>query len=301
MEDIEQIRERRDNIEAIEPIVTSMRTISAGSWRQALQRREASTSFAEYLRWVLSSTVHLVPQRSLQALGVRQGTEPPRRPLLVVISSQRGLCGAYNDLVARGADQLITSQAVQSDEVQVGALGGRGAAYLRRLGRQISLEWPLPTSRVATMDLVNQVASDLREEMSEGTTDAVYILYSPYRAGTLSPVVSERWLPVDESILPRTAAEGPEIIIEGDPVALFQRALTEWTTARLYRMIIEAAAGEQAARYRAMDTASSNLARVIEELTLQYHSARQHAITMEMLDLAAGAEGTRGQTQVSDI
>jgi len=301
MEDIEQIRERRDNIEAIEPIVTSMRTISAGSWRQALQRREASTGFGDYLRWVLSSTIHLVPQRALQSLGVRQGTEPPRRPLLVVISSQRGLCGAYNDLVARGADQLITSQAVQSDEVQVGALGGRGAAYLRRMGRQINLQWPLPTSRVATMELVNQVASDLREEMSEGTADAVYMLYSPYRAGTLAPVVSERWLPVNESILPRTAAEGPEIIIEGDPITLFQRTLTEWTTARLYRMVIEAAASEQAARYRAMDTASSNLARVIEELTLQYHSARQHAITMEMLDLAAGAEGTRGQTQISDI
>lgn len=300
MEDIEQIRERRDNIEAIEPIVTSMRTISAGSWRQALQRREASTGFTDYMRWVLSSTIDLIPQRSLQALGVRQGTEPPRRPLLVVVSSQRGLCGAYNDLVARGADQLITSQAVQSDEVQVGALGGRGAAYLRRMGRQISLEWPLPTSRVATMELVNQVASDLREEMSEGTTDAVYILYSPYRAGTLAPIVSEQWLPIDESILPRTS-EGPEIIIEGDPISLFERALTEWTTARLYRMVIEAAASEQAARYRAMDTASSNLARVIEELTLQYHSARQHAITMEMLDLAAGAEGTRGQTQDSDI
>ncbi len=301
MEDIEQIRERRDNIEAIEPIVTSMRTISAGGWRQALQRREVSTGFSDYLRWVLSSTIHLIPQPSLRSLGVHQGTEPPRRPLLVVISSQRGLCGAYNDLVARGADQLITSQAVQSDEVHVGALGARGAAYLRRLGRQISLEWPLPTSRVATMELVNQIATELREEMSEGTADAVYMLYSPYRGGTLAPVVSERWLPVDESILPGTAAEGPEIIIEGDPVTLFQRALTEWTTARLYRMIIEAAASEQAARYRAMDTASSNLARVIEELTLQYHSARQHAITMEMLDLAAGAEASRGQTQVSDM
>jgi F-type H+-transporting ATPase subunit gamma len=300
MQDIEEIRERRDNVEAIEPIVTSMRTVSAGGWRQALQRRDASVAFCVYAEWVLSVTAPYVPARTLERLGIRHQLQPARRPVLLVISSQRGLCGAYNDVVARGADQLITSQAVQSDQVLIAALGSRAAALLRRLGRQIDIEWALPTSRVVTMDLVNTIASELREEISEGNADAVYVIYSPYRTGAIAPPVAERWLPVDRSMLPVVPVDRPEVTIEGDAGVLFERALSEWTNARLYQMAIDAAASEQAARYRAMDMASTNLARIIEELTLQYHTARQHAITMEMLDLAAGAEGTRGRAVDSD-
>ena len=96
-------------------------------------------------------------------------------------SSQRGLCGAYNDLVARGADQLITSQPCRATRCRWALWAGAGCLP-PPYGQADQPGVAAPTSRVATMELVNQVASDLREEMSEGTTDAVYILYSPYRA-----------------------------------------------------------------------------------------------------------------------
>ncbi|MHB1319162.1 MAG: F0F1 ATP synthase subunit gamma [Anaerolineae bacterium] len=300
MQDIEEIRERRDNVEAIEPIVTSMRTVSAGSWRQALQRREASATFCRYLEWVLTVSAPNVPERAVQRLGIRRDIQPANRPLLLVISSQRGLCGAYNDVVARGADQLITSQSLQSEEVLVAALGSRAAAQLRRMGRQIDSEWALPTSRVATTQLVNMIASELRDQITEGAVDAVYVIYSPYRSGAIAPPVAERWLPVDWSMLPRVPEDRPEVTFEGDAEGLYERALRAWTNARLYRLVVDSAASEHAARFRAMDMASSNLARIIEELTLQYHTARQHAITMEMLDLAAGTEGSRVHTVTSE-
>ena len=110
-------------------------------------------------------TAPYVPSRALERFGLHQSIQPARRPLLLVISSQRGLCGAYNDVVARGADQLITSQSLQSNEVLVAALGSRAAALLRRTGRQIDVEWPLPTSRVATMELVRSVATELRDQV----------------------------------------------------------------------------------------------------------------------------------------
>ncbi|MGI6367525.1 MAG: F0F1 ATP synthase subunit gamma [Anaerolineae bacterium] len=301
MEDIEQIRERRDNIEAISPIVTSMRTISAGSWRQALQRREASTRFSDYMQWALAGAMGRLSADQLKKLGIPDRPVPPRRPLLLVVSSQRGLCGAYNDLVVRGADELITGHLVQSEDVLVASLGSRGTSLLRQLGRRVDIDWPLPASRVASMELVAAIARELYDVLEDGTADAVYVLYSPYRAGALAPVISERWLPIDTSLLPPASQDPSAVIIEGDAVSLVRQALHEWATARLYRMIIDAAASEQAARYRAMDTASGNLARLIEELTLQYHSARQHAITMEMLDLAAGAEGSRSGVERSEL
>jgi len=151
------------------------------------------------------------------------------------------------------------------------------------------------------MPLVASMSADLRDELDDGRCDAIYVVYSPYRADSVSPPVAERWLPVDLSMLPRPPSEPSQVFYEGDPEILLQRAIDGWAIGRLYRMVMEAAASEQAARYRAMETASGNLKRMTEELTLQYHSARQHAITMEMLDLASGVEGSRPtQEEVED-
>ena len=129
----------------------------------------------------------------LKKLGIPDRPVPPRRPLLLVVSSQRGLCGAYNDLVVRGADELITGHLVQSEDVLVASLGSRGTSLLRQLGRRVDIDWPLPASRVASMELVAAIARELYDVLEDGTADAVYVLYSPYRAGALAPVSGGLW------------------------------------------------------------------------------------------------------------
>ncbi len=295
MEDIERISERLDNIQSVEPIITSLRTIAAGGWRQALRRREGSEGYSRYLGEVMTATLPHISRRELEKLHLdTETTSPPRRALMLVIASQRGLAGAYNELVFRGGEQILDRQRMQSEEVLLATLGARATSAFRRAGLEPYISWDLPVTRVAPLELVRGLGQEMRSILAEDRADAIYLVYSPYRAAVTESPIAERWLPVDRSMLPGEAASWPEPFVETEPRRLFRRAIEEWALSRLYRIVMEAAASEQAARYRAMDAASSNLERIIGELTLEYHTARQHAITMEMLDLAAGAGSLSG-------
>lgn len=287
MEDIERIRERLENIQSVEPIITSLRTIAAGGWRLAQRRLQATSNYVESLTDILGTLVPLVTEEDLGQARVVRGASP-RRPLMLVIASERGLCGSFNEMVTRGAERLITQQQVRSDQVHVATLGARATAFFRARGHPLLFSRELPITRVASLGLVRDLADELVDLVSAGEVDAIYTVHMPYRAGAMPDPVSRLWLPVDAAALPQAAAEWPQPVIESDPRLLFLRAIQEWMLASLFQVVMESAASEQSARFRAMDNASSNLTRLIEELTLGYHSARQHAITMEMLDLVAG-------------
>jgi F-type H+-transporting ATPase subunit gamma len=294
MEDIERIKERLDNIESVEPIITSLRTIAAGGWRLSMRRLGGCREYVEALSHVVAMLFLSMPNGVLQGSHLYRQAPPPRRALMLVIASERGLCGAFNDTVLIGADRLIAQQQLQSNEVLIATLGSRAERHFRRQGRTPHLAIPLPVTRVADFALVREVGETLIEHLQSGQVDAVYVIHASYKPATPEPPVSHRWLPVDAAMLPLHAAAWPEPVIETDRQALFQRTAREWTFAQLYLYALESAAAEQSARFRAMDAASANLKRIIGELTLSYHTARQHAITMEMLDLTAGSGILRG-------
>lgn len=294
MEDIERIRERLENIKSVEPIITSLRTIAAGGWRLALRRRRATSEYLDNLRGVLAVLLPRVPRRWLMRAHVAMDRVIPQRPAMLVIASERGLCGAFNDIVLEGAERLIAQQQLRSEQVLVATLGSRAESFFRRRGRHLLLTQPLPVTRVATFEMVCDLARTLLHSLAGGEVDAIQVIHSPYKAATVLPPVAHQWLPIDASALPRESAGWPRPIIETDRDVLFERAIEEWTFAQLFRFVMESAASEQSARFRAMDAASSNLGRIVDELTLSYHTARQHAITMEMLDLVAGSGILRG-------
>ena len=289
MEDIERIREHLENIQNIEPIITSLRTISAGGWRLATRRLEATAQYVEHLSEILATLLPDVPDRWLAQTQVLRQPTAPRKAGMLVIASERGLCGAFNDIVLEGAERLIAQQQLQSEEVRIMTLGSRAEAHFRAQGRDLFFAEPLPVTRVAPFDLVRELGQELAGLLDKGEFDAVYVIHSPYKPNEIAPPVAERWLPLDASILPSRTAGWPPPIFETDKRALFQRIIEEWILVRLFYLVMDSAASEQSARYRAMEAASSNLTRIIDELTLSYHTARQHAITMQMLDLVAGS------------
>lgn len=294
MEDIERIKERLDNIRGVEPIITSLRTIAAGGWRLALRRLGATRQYVEHLREVLSVVVPLVGPAELERNHVVARPAAPRRPAVLVMASERGLCGAFNDIVLEGAERLVAQQQLQAEEVQLITLGARAGNYFRARGRPLLMAESLPVTRVASLTLVQRLAASLMDLLDRGEVDAIQVVFSPYEGAATSPPVMRRWLPVDAAALPNASVAWPQPIIETEPSVLFQSTMQTWAVAQLYQMVMESAASEQSARFRAMDSASTNLAQVIDELTLAYHTARQHAITMEMLDLVAGAGILRG-------
>jgi len=294
VEDIERIKERLDNIRGVEPIITSLRTISAGGWRLALRRLAATHQYVEHLREVLAVLVPHVGEEELWRSHVAVRSTSARRPAVLVMASERGLCGAFNDIVLEGAERLIAQQQLQAEEVLLITLGARATDYFRSRGRHLLMAESLPVTRVAPLELVQELASNLTDLLDRDEVDTIQVIYSPYQGTSTAPPVLRRWLPVDAASLPNASVTWPQPIIETEPSVLFQGAIQAWALAQLFEMVMESAASEQSARFRAMDSASTNLTKVIDELTLAYHSARQHAITMEMLDLVAGAGILRG-------
>lgn len=297
MEDTERVKQQLKNLQGVEPILSSMRTIAAGSWRAALARLRVARRYVEHLEQTLGGLLDDETQARLERSPLVQRLSRQGRVGMLVVASERGLCGAYNDVVLEGAERLIAQQRLRSQDVVLMTLGARADSYFRRRGYQTALAEPLPVTRVPGSDRLRTLSDTLLQLRQEQGLDALYVLHAPYQTGSLVPPVAARWLPADVSAL-RAQVPWPTPISETERRPLFERALGEWIHARFYQLIIEAAASEQAARFRAMDAASSNLARQIEELTQSYHTARQHAITMQMLDLVAGSgildQRTRG-------
>ncbi|MEA3408406.1 MAG: FoF1 ATP synthase subunit gamma [Chloroflexota bacterium] len=289
MEDIKGLGERLDNIESVRPIVGSLHTIATGGWRVALSRMRASSRYVEILEDVLAVLLPRVPSRALERAHVSLQAVESQRPLLLVLASEGGLCGAFNELVLSGAEKMINERRVEVEEVRIATFGRRAEVYLRSRGYELFAAYPSSIAAVPSFQKVQKIGKGILRSFEEGTIDAIEVIYSPYRTGMTTEPVARRWLPLERSALPTTTAEWPPAIIETDGQALFQRAMREWVFCRLYQTFMESAASEQSARFRAMDNAQDNLERMIEELTQRYHAARQHAITMEMLDLIAGS------------
>ena len=288
MEDIERIKERLDNIRSVEPIITSLRTISAGAWRQALRRREATGMYLENLSATLGGLLSGVSAELIHNKGVVDSLSSPQRVIMLVIASERGLCGAFNDVILDGALNLLQQQRMVSDQVQVITIGER-ARLCVSTHYELLDHISLPMTRVVPFSAVRDLALDLQNQVFSGQVDAVYTISTDYASTEVLPPKARVWLPVERDTLDVSSEAWPPPIVEGDRQRLVAHTLEEVALLRLYRAFIESAAAEQAARFRAMEAASTNLVRLIEELTLTYHTARQQAITTEMIELATSA------------
>ncbi|MBN1402738.1 MAG: F0F1 ATP synthase subunit gamma, partial [Anaerolineae bacterium] len=225
---------------------------------------------------------------------IRRESQAFRTALVLVIASERGLCGGYNDTALEGAERLIAQQQLQSEQVFVATLGAQASVHFERAGRELYTSYAMPVTRVPSAELIREIAESLLAPFYQGEMDAIFVIHVPYRLGLTMPPVLQRWVPVEPSMLPGRSTQWPPPILETKAETLFELTMHEWIYSRFYQFVMAASASEQSARYRAMENASSNIQRIISELTLSYHSARQHAITMEMLDLVAASGMLRG-------
>lgn len=289
MEDIERIKDRLENIRGIEPIISSLRTIAAGSWTSALRRLQGCREFSENLLEVIADVWSLAPPSLTKQLHFYSDPPPLNSVLLLVIASERGLCGAFNETVLKGADAIVAQQRLRTEQVSIATLGARATAHYEQRGAPLARSFALPVTRLPTFAQVREIGAELEEMLDTGEIDAIDVVYAPYSPGETTPPLAARWLPISTQELPARIDHWPQPVIETDPAILFERSARQWSAVRLYQLVTESAASEHAARYRSMDAATTNITNMIEELTQSYHTARQHAITMEMLDLVAGS------------
>ena len=213
--------------------------------------------------------------------------EFPQKNLLVVCSSDKGLCGGVNTILARMTRQLIASMDAQGKEAHIFVLGDKGRSALRRVYGDRFVGSATERVMPYSFDLASKIAADTME----GDYDAVHILYNEFKSAisyipsitTITPKMD----PADEFFAPY------EVEPENDPETLL--SFHEYTLAtKMYYAMLENATSEQSSRMSAMENASKNAGEMIEKFTLQYNRARQARITTELIEIISGASALEG-------
>ncbi len=286
MASLKSIRKRIGSVKSTQQITKAMKMVAAAKLRRAQEAATEARPYAEKLGALLQTVAARVGPESHPLLAQR---EPEGHIDLVVVTSDRGLCGGYNANLLRRAEVFLAQHA--SAQVRLTLVGRKGHDFYRRRPVDIQ-EHHINLAAGPDHDLAVRIALRVARDFAAGETDAVYLLYSRFQSA-LSQV------PTVERLLPVTTPDGEqpgmaEYIYEPDAATLLDRLLVQYITTLVHRAFLEAVASEHAARMTAMDSATSNASDMIDRLTLAMNRARQAAITKELMEIVSGAESLKG-------
>jgi F-type H+-transporting ATPase subunit gamma len=286
MPTLKVIRKRISSVRNTQKITKAMKMVSAAKLRRAQEAAVAARPYAQKLTELLRGVSSTLGDESHPLL---RPVESPTRIGLVLITSDRGLCGAYNSALLRQAAAFLREHAGR--EVSLTVIGRKGVEYFRR--RSVAMADRHVQVGGASIALAREVAAKVSREFAEGRIDRVEVIYSAFRSALSQVPTLETLLPV--RVEGETGGPPPvEYLIEPDPVSLLDRLLPQFVELKIYRALLEATASEHGARMTAMDSATSNAAKMIFSLTLAMNRARQAAITKELMEIVSGAEALKG-------
>jgi F-type H+-transporting ATPase subunit gamma len=281
MPNIRDIRRRIRSAKNIQQITRAMKFVSAARLRKAQERIIAARPYAKQMFAVINSLATRVPEQShpLLARGGKEKIE------LVVITADRGLCGAYNTNIIRKATEFLAEHS--SRQVELNILGKRGRDFFRRRSFAIRHEAVNILQKPSFADAA-AIAKDLIGEFVKGEKDQVWLVYNEFKSVISQKVVVEPLLPIQRLENPDDAGR-LEYLYDEPPAKIFANLLPRHVEAQVYRALLEAAASEQGARMAAMEAATNNAAEMIEGLTLYANKVRQAGITKELIEVVSGA------------
>jgi F-type H+-transporting ATPase subunit gamma len=265
-------------------ITKAMEMVAASKMRRAQERMVASRPYAEKIREVLAHVAQAHPEYAHPFLQER----PIKRVGFLLVSSDRGLCGALNVNVLRIIVQQMHELEDKGVEVRVAAIGNKGVGFLRRHGAQLSAELTGLGDRPGLADMVGPIRV-MTEAYRNGEIDALYLVSSRFVNTMLQRASLEQVLPVKKPEQRTVVAERWDYIYEPEARPVLDHLLQRYVESIIYQAVVEHLACEQSARMVAMKNASDNAKRLVGELQLAYNKARQAAITQEIAEISAGA------------
>lgn len=256
-----------------------MKMVAAAKLRRAQDRIMAARPYSAALLEVLSSVASRVEVVDHPLLAERE----EKRVLLIVVTGDKGLAGAFNANVIKRSQRAIAEQGWP--DVQLLLLGRKGADFYRR--RNIPIRHTETNIfQALSLENANAISSMMIDDYVSGKIDAVYVVYNEFKSVIQQNLRLERILPFH-----RLKDDTPSVdyIYEPGPTEILQELLPKHVEFQLYRVLLESAAAEHGARMTAMDAASKNAADMIESLTLKYNRMRQASITTEIIEIVSGA------------
>ncbi|HEY7220231.1 MAG TPA: ATP synthase F1 subunit gamma [Candidatus Binatia bacterium] len=288
MATLKAIRKRISSVRNTQQITKAMKMVSAAKLRRAQDAAVAARPYAEKMTELLKNVAARVSSEAHPLLQARE----EKKILLVLFTSDRGLCGGYNANLIRAAEAFIRRNAGEK-EVEVTLIGRKGADHFRRR-RAAIVDRYIGILATPADELAAEIAQKLVARFVTGETDAVYILYSQFRSALSQVPTLEKLLPVALTETKESQTEPlTEYLYEPGIQQLLASLLPRITDVAMQRALLEATASEHGARMTAMDSATSNAAKMIGSLTLQMNRARQASITRELMEIVGTAEALK--------
>jgi F-type H+-transporting ATPase subunit gamma len=288
MATLKAIRKRISSVRNTQQITKAMKMVSAAKLRRAQDAAVAARPYAEKMTELLKNVATRVSREAHPLLKPRE----EKKILLVLFTSDRGLCGGYNANLIRAAEAFIRQHGANK-EIELALVGRKGSDYFRRR-RSAIVDRYIGFLATPADELAAEIGQKLIARFVNGETDAVYILYSRFRSALSQVPTLEKLLPITVAETSEAEAEQlTEYLYEPGVEQLLASLLPRITDVAIQRALLEAIASEHGARMTAMDSATSNASKMIGSLTLQMNRARQASITRELMEIVGTAEALK--------
>lgn len=293
------IVKRRKAVRNIRKITKTMQMIATAKFQKSLKRAIGTRPYTNKIRELVGELAATVGDIEHPLLRRPHGSDTTHRVALVVITSSRGLAGAYNGNVLRAATAFITSQEEAGNKIDLHVAGKKGVSYFQFKRRPITQR--LESSDAPRFADVQRVADQLMDQFTSGQIDGVSVAYMRFvSAGVQKPEVMAL-LPLAsiEAATKPTGKEPPRQLpvyeFSPDPKSLMDELLPRTVRSALFQAFLDATTSEQVSRMVAMKSATDNADKMVKSLTMRYNRARQSQITTELSEIMGGVEAMKAQ------
>jgi len=278
----QDIKRRIKSIGNTMQLTRAMKMVSSAKLRRAQRRILAARPYSDRTLAILRS----VASRANPELNPLLQTHGTERVEIVVLTGDKGLCGAFNANIVRKAYELV--QDLGRRDVRVTAIGKRGRDYFNRIGANVIASWA-DVFRDVQFPLAAEIADGLIERYTNREVDEIYLAYNGFKSALQADVTIVRLLPIEPLTLEEQGVR-EDYIYEPAPQELLASLLPHYVQQLVFRALLESVAAEHAARMTAMENATKNAGELIDSLTLTMNRVRQASITTEIIEVVSGAE-----------
>jgi len=275
------IRRRIRSVKSTQQITKAMKMVSAAKLRRAQEAMFAARPYARKMLEVLQGIASRTDKDAHPLLQERGHA----RTLLVVVTADKGLCGAFNANIIRAASRFLGERS--PDGIALGLVGRKGRDALKRRGFKVRFErvGAFQALRYAT---AREMAKELVEAFTDGELDEVFLVYNEFKSVIQQRIAVERLLPIERHLL---SPQQPrfDYLYEPAPAGILTSLLPRHVEVQIWKALLESNAAEHGARMASMDAATNNAAEMIDRLTLYMNKVRQAAITKEIIEVVSGA------------
>lgn len=288
MATLRDIKNRIKAVRSTRQITKAMKMVAASKLKRVQSRMLEMRPYAEKMDEVIKSLAKGADKESSPLLVER----PRKNVAVVVFTSDRGLCGAYNTNVMKLATKFVAELRSQGVDVQISIIGKKANDYYRRRGIEVKNAWTGFSGHVS-YDNAKKVAVSMIEGFTNGEADEVYVIYNKFKNVVQQIPSSIKLLPASIEVAESSAEGGADFIYEPSEDVLLERLLPKNIEIQIFSALLESQTSEEAARMAAMENATKSSTEMIEKLSLKYNKARQAGITADLMDIVGGVEALK--------